>query len=404
MKTVIGGILFLVLLFSVQAAELTVPRFEMVTLGRTLNGDFSLASSVSLDLSLSGGYKYALALGFSFNSSDLAKTLAYRNFRFQPFTDPVMADDLNDLTDQINDMLNNQGTLSFRMVRASISDLFKIPLELSFFIGEGDDFCSGDEYTTRFGYDPIGTEYKGLFYFPSGINGDINRRYNGIYGVRGTGLSLAFTKWNNFIPMIYFYESYSPFAFLAGTAGKPMFSGDFRFLLNYDSFKLEGFTGLSYMDSLIVRGGLLAHFYAGRAVEFLIQAGLSGWDLEQKLNIDNFFFLMEPRFRFGIFGINLTIFYHPVIYNNLPTPAEQGKADINLNFFAQIPGLDMRAGIEGNMSMKVDKMDDFTLFVAPYATFFTGGLLWDVKLRVNFLGKKIPQEMFEIFIGVKSSF
>ena len=407
MKTVIGIILLLVFLVPVSSAELTIPRFEMATLGRIDDG-FRLTSLVSADLAITGGYKYGLSLGFSFGSFDLVKTFATRHFRFDLLPgvpgDYVDIEDYNNMINQANTLLSSQGTLTFRMAKATIRDLFNVPLELSFFIGEGDDFCSGDEYYSRFGSVPIGTDYKGLFYFPTGIGGDLGRRYYGIYGVRGTGISLAFTHLNTFVPMIYIYESYPLFMNIGGIYGKPIYSGDLRFLLNFPVAKVEAFGGVSYQDSFMIRGGILSHFGFGNNVEFLVQAGLSGWDLNESVTIDNFFFLMEPRFHFGIFGLYSTIFFHPVIYNNILTPEERGRMDINLKFFVEIPNTGFSTGVESNLGLKINKIEDIKVYVAPFFSFLGSGIRWDTKARINLLGVDRPEDLFELYIGISTSF
>ena len=419
MKKVFGGFFFFILLGLVSAAEITIPRFEMVTLGRIRDDEFSMASAISVDLALNGGYKYGLSLGFSFDCDNLAKALAYRNFQFGylDYLDgsrgtPVEPDEYNDLAEQINlinDRLNNRGTLSFRTAKATVRELFSLPLELSFFIGEGDNYCSGDEFPLRFGVDPIGTDYRGLFYFPQGIGGNISRQYYGIHEAGGTGISLALSLWDTVVPMIYIYQSFPSISSIfgygtSGAYGESLYSGDLRCLLNLEKFKMEAFWGLSYNDGFITRGGILTHFQPINDLEFLFQGGITGWALDDELTIDNFFFLMEPRFRFGIFGINTTLFYHPVIYHNILTVQERGKADINLKMFIQIPNTEFTAGIESTMGLKIDKMEDFSFQAAPFISFLSSGLRWDTKLRVNLTGTTNLKEMFELFIGVNTSF
>ncbi|MCL2478738.1 MAG: hypothetical protein FWF22_04505, partial [Treponema sp.] len=249
MKTIFTLFLLIVFAGLMPAVEITVPRFELVTLGRTVNDEFSLASSVSADLALSGGYKYGLYLGFSFDSDNLAKALMYKNLRFNYASgdpmDPVQVGDYNDLVSQANGRLNSQGTLTFRTVKAVVRDLFNLPLELGYFVGEGDNFCSGYDFDYRFGDSSIGTDYRGLFYFPDGIGGNINRRYDGIYTATGTGFSLALTKWDFIVPMVYVYQNFSPQMLMTGTDGDTLYSGDLRVLLNLENFQLEVFGGLS---------------------------------------------------------------------------------------------------------------------------------------------------------------
>jgi hypothetical protein len=412
MKTFFGAIFLCATLGMLAAAEITVPRLEMASRGKVEDGEFTLASVVFADVALNGGYKYGIFLGFSFEADDLAKTLAYRNFKFDQTaaSTPVTGAEYNALVDHANDRLNNQGTLSFRVAKATARDLFNLPLELSYFIGEADSFGNGDEFASRFGTTPIGTDFRGFFYFPDGIGGNIRRQYNGIYQVRGTGLSLALARWDSFVPMLYLYEDFSYMQPLNSGAGEIRHSGDMRFLINQEVVKLEIFGGASMNSGLDsnLRGGLLAHFSSAVGAQFLIQCGVPGWEKGEKFSIDNFYFLMEPRLFFDKFGVYVTFFYHPVEYIYELTRAERekerGKADINIKLLSKSSQSGFSWGAETTMGLKIDGMEDFSLWVSPFAGFLTNGLMWDAKLRVNTLGVKTPSEMFEIFIGVRTAF
>jgi hypothetical protein len=402
----------MVLVFSLGllgAAELTVPRLEMTSRGRMEDGEFVLGSVVSADLALSGGYKYGALLGFSFEAADLAKAMAYRNFSFGHLpagTGSVTPNDYNNLVDQANGRLKNQGTLNFRIARATARDLFDKPLELSFFIGETGYFCNGDEFSERFGINPIGSEFRGFFYFPDGIGGDITRQYKGIHGVQGTGISLALTAWESFVPMFYLYQDFSYLRFINNQITGNRYSGDLRFLINRESVKLEAFGGLSLTGGLDanIRGGILAHFSSQERVEFLFQGGIPGWEKGTDFSIDNFYFLMEPRLLFENYGFYVTFFYHPLEYNHIKTEEERGKADINVKFLSGNINTGFTWGLETTLGLKLDGKEDFSVWVSPFAGFLASGLRWDAKLRVNALEWKTPGEMFELFIGVRTAF
>ncbi|AEF81489.1 hypothetical protein [Leadbettera azotonutricia] len=383
MKRIIAAVLLAGALSVLGAAEFTVPRLEMATRGRVEDGDFVLSSAISADLSLTGGYKYGILLGFDFATLDL----------MDPAAGPFSA-------------------LNFRIAKARARDLFDLPLELTYFLGAGDDFCSGDEFSDRFGIAPIGTTYRGFFYFPEGIGGDINRRYNGIHSARGTGLSVALTKWGNVVPMFYLYEDFT-YNFLGSNQFTPTFdngeihySGDFRVLINNENTKIEFFGGSSLTSDLDVnlRAGVLAHFSSNKGMEFLLQGGIPGWDADSKFGIDNLFFLMEPRLRFEKGGLNVTFFYHPVEYLHIKTAEEKGKVDLNIRFYLGRPETGFSGGLETTMGLKIDGMDDFSLFISPFLSFAASGLLWDAKIRVNILDFDPPTEAFELFIGVRTAF
>jgi hypothetical protein len=405
-------------------AEISVPRFEAASRGASQEGEFVVSSSVNADIALDGGYKYSALLGFSFDARNLEKAMAYRSFGLAPMPgmtawpsppdapagSGVSEEGYRELVDAYNaivDRMNNQAVLSFRIARAVVRDLFKLPLELTYFIGVADDFCSGDEFSSRFGTDPIGSEYRGFFYFPEGIGGDVTRQYNGIHGVRGTGLSLALSSWNFLTPLLYIYEDFSFIDSRTGLADLGHYSGDLRLLVNLKTVKLEGFAGttLAKGEKPMFRGGVLAWFDSGKGADFLFQCGIPGWKQGEAFGIDNFYFLMEPRIRFGIMGLGLTFFYHPLRYLQVETPDERGRADINLKFSAgDLSSAGVAGGLETTMQLKNDDGVDFSFFISPFIGFITSGLRWDAKIRVNPLAFDHPGEMLEVFIGIQSAF
>jgi len=375
---------------SLTAAEITVPRLELASRGWFVDGDFTASSRISMDLALTGGYKYSFLLGFSLEAPDVARAFAYRNYN---------------APDEIN---NNQAFIGFRVAKATINSVFNQPLSLSYFVGSGDDFCTGDDFVSLFGLYPFGTDYKGFFYFPDGIGGNILRQYNGIHGAKGTGLSLAFTKWDSlFIPMLYIYQDFAliPNLFTTGYSVQNLYSWDFRFLYHKNLFSLEAFGGISWnaeMDSK-VRTGFMVHF-AGKEVEFFAQAGITSWDTGESLSVDNMYFLVEPRLRLKYFAIFVTFFYHPVEYLHILEPKEQGKADLNVKLMIGNAEAGFTAGLEATTELGIGEEDDFNFMISPFGSFTSGGLLWEAKLRLVPYKLTNPKEMMEFFIGVRTAY
>ena len=404
---VIAFILFFLALWPAFTAELSVPRLEMASRGWVNDGDFVLSSVLSADLALSGGYKYSFLLGFSLEAPDLGQAIMYRNFSFSqlPPATPVDSDDYNDLVDQINNRLNNQAVLGFRIARATIRNLFSLPLEISYFVGSGDDFCAGDEFVSRFGLSSFGTEFRGFYYFPEGIGGNMSRRYNGIHGVRGTGFSFALTKWDKIVPMLYLYQNFpSDFIDPANIFGGNLYSGDLRLLFHHDWLRLEAFGGFSLNTDFdaSIRAGIMAHL-VGPGVEFFFQGGFPGWKVGEKFSIDNMFFLIEPRLTLGIFNMHLTFFYHPVEYIHVVTPDEKGKANINVKFLFGNLNSGIAGGIETGGELKIDGSEGFDFHISPMGTFISSGLRWDAKIRIKPLKYDTPEEMVDFFIGVRTA-
>jgi hypothetical protein len=387
-KRFIPVLLLLGMRFSLAGAEITVPRLEMASLVSMENNTPAVASVAAVDIALEGGYKYQAYLGFSFESNNLEKALANSH-------------------NALLERTNNQAALSFRIARATARDLFNAPLDLSYFIGISDYFCSGDDFTSRFGTVPIGTEFRGFFYFPRGVNGDISRQYNGIHGVRGTGLSFTLTPWDHIVPMAYLYQDFSFTDPLSGAADLGRYSGDIRVLANLEWVKLEGFAGGTIGPDKpgVLRGGFLAFFSSGRGADFLLQGGIPGWNTTKPLSIDNVYFLMEPRINFNLLNLALTFFYHPAQYLQIETPAERGRADVNLKITAgDINNHAVEGGLETTLGLKVDGMEDFSVRISPFVSFVSSGLRWDAKLRINPLGSDAISSLVELFIGIRTAY
>ena len=405
----LGSGLFLLAFWTAAAAEITVPRLEMAARGGMRDDSFVFSTMISADLALSGGYKYAFLLGFSLEAGDIAKAFAYRNFRYEPLLPiengtPVTADDYNALADRANaqaDRLNNQASLGFRVAKATARELFGLPLELSFFLGEDDDFCAGDEFGERFGLSPITTDFRGFYYFPDGIGGIPGRRYKGIYGVRGAGFSFSITKWEKFIPELYFYKD---FAYPALLGGKDLYSGDLRLSFHHNMLALEAFGGFSVDTGrdFSVRGGLMIHL-AGNGVEFFAQGGVPGWTAGEKFSIDNIFFLIEPRLHFRILSVYLTFFYHPLVYIHIVSPEERGKADINIKFRFGKKDSALYGGFETRGELRTSGEESFMFHLSPFMSIISGGLCWDAKISFTPQNYKTPGEMFGFFIGVRTA-
>ncbi|MDR0878400.1 MAG: hypothetical protein LBN21_10125 [Treponema sp.] len=424
-KNRILGLMFILFpVFTVFGVEVTVPRMELAARGASEDGEFVISTDAAVDIALIGGYKYGIYLGFSFDSANLGRALAYRDFAFGAFGIPALTggagpttltdddyldhiDQLNSHIDQLNDRFNNQAALSFRIARAMVRELFKLPLEFAFFAGIGDSFCSGSEFSARYGNPDITTDFTGFYYFPEGIGGNPYRGYDGLHYVQGTGVSFAFTKWTAFVPMLYLYQDFPFFDQAGNLSKKPHFSGDLRFLINTEFFKLEAFGGFTAGkdEKPDIRGGALAHFKSNRGAEFLLQAGIPGYIQDDNFSIDNLYFLMEPRLNFGLLALHVTFFYHPVEYLHVKTEEERGKADINIKLLVGNAGeFGIEGGLEATVGLKIYEQEDFSFKLSPFIAFVSDGLRWDVKLRINPLLWETPEELFEIFAGVRTAY
>jgi hypothetical protein len=164
-----------------------------------------------------------------------------------------------------------------------------------------------------------------------------------------------------------------------------------------------GFTAGKHSDSSL-RGGLMAFFRSPAGADLLVQLGTPGWTPGENVDVDRLYFLMEPRLYLGPLALYVTFFYHPVEYIHVKTEDERGKADINI----KVLGGDIEAsGVEGGIETTVGinmGQNDIAFKLSPLISFIGGGMRWDMKFRVNLLSWNKPEEMFEIFAGVRTAY
>jgi hypothetical protein len=396
-------------LFPLFGAEITVPALEMASRGAMEEGEFRFASSINADIHFGGGPKSGILLGLSLDSADLGRAFSGRNFKFVPMNpgDPVSGAEYNALGEQVEDQFNNQAMLFFRVVKATAPRIFRLPLELSYFIGVSDYFCFGDEFASRFDEVPIESDFTGFFYFPEGIGKNPLRRYKGIHGVQGTGFSLALTSWDRVVPILYLYQDFPWRRDQGFLSPLSSYSGDLRVLVNTEKIKLEGFMGFTAgkNDDNGIRGGIMTFFHSSAGADLLVQLGTPGWSPGEDANVDKFYFLMEPRIDLGPLALYVSFFYHPAEYIHIKTEDERGKADINIKLLGgnlKVSG--MEGGAEATLGLKMDQRNDTTFNLSPLVSFISGSMRWDMKLRVNLLSWNKPGEMFEIFAGVRTAY
>jgi hypothetical protein len=367
--------LFLILSPFAFSANIVVPSMEMITHGVSSAGLFTLQTYGSMTLQVEGGYKFGGSIAFGLLNNTNLEGLG---------TVPVTA------------------TMNFLSASMTIRDLFSAPLNISYFVGQNDIFCSGDGFD-QFGAAPIMTRYRGFLYFPS-TNITQSPIYDGIYQIQGTGAKVELTPVaGTFGVDAYFYEDTHnpPFTALGN------YSGDLRFLLNYPTLKLEAFVGATAASSSrygLYRGGLL--FYAAdRNVEFLAQVGIPRWDpgTDATLSVNLFYLLVEPRLHMGLFSIVPTFFWHPEYYMQAAYPSEIGTFDVNLNMYAGDPSkTDFQGGAEANFRFQY-AAGTFALKVSPWIGFSTPGVLWTLKVNAKLWPFSLA-DMLDGFVGVRAEF
>jgi len=368
------GVFFLLNLFLVTmhgfAANVNVPALELYTHGSTEGGDFGFVSRGELDLLVEGGYKFAGRVELNYFSPSLEEAAT-------------------------------SGSLTFKSASILLKEIFSLPLDFSYFIGENATFCSGDLFPETFGSLPFTTRYRGFLTFPQGVI------YDGLHTLYGTGMKLDYSRQKELwlLSLFLYQDAKVDIPFEPGR-----YSLDFRGALNFSRLKLEAFLGATYPapGSTLgyLRAGLL-FFAAEEGVEFLAQIGIPRWSpLEDSFSIDLFYLLFEPRVRLGLFSIIPTFFWRPSYYHQQVT--EEQAFDVNLNLQIGRPPLTrVNGGLEGNFSYQIESagsaQSDFQIKVSPYLQVETSGVIWETKVNAK-LWPFALDELIEVFLAVKAEF
>jgi len=382
---------------AVFGADLTIPELELITRGSWQDNTLLLQTRGRSEIQVSGGYKFGGSLLLGFESGNLG---------YAGREAPVLEDyDIdNDGTIEpteesayisgLSDYMENETTLQFQGAQITYRELFNTPTELTYFVGRNDRLGSAEVFPTEFGSAPIATRYQGYLYFPQ-------NEYRGIHSVHGTGIELSSsfgTQWNR--SSVYLYQD--------SNLGDGNYSADARFLAHFEKLKLELFGGTSFPQKSygLYRGGILFHYSPAERGEFFSQIGLPYYDPGENLNINDFYFLFEPRVHFEYVSVILTLFWHPAMYNMQPT-GDDGSADINFNLqFGNPQQSPLSGGIETNFTLETEasSAQDFKLKVTPYLSAITSGVMWNFMVHVNLLPYSLGEDMVEGIIGVKAEF
>ncbi|MBI9102146.1 MAG: hypothetical protein JEY99_07010 [Spirochaetales bacterium] len=358
--------ILLLLSTSVWAAGILVPRMELYSHGSLEDDTLKLRTRGNIQMDLEGGYKLGGKIAFKMDSTDFLEN------------DALDADEHN---------------LEFKYGSVTINGLLNIPLDLTYFVGEGDILCEGKSFNHLFGTWNFATNYSGYLYFPEGT------LYEGISKVDGTGLSLTsdFGR-ENIKAFLYTYQD--------NTLDLGEYTTTGRILFNLESLKLEAFLKASYpvTEAGLYGAGLLFYFKPAETGEFFAQIGIPRWDpVDDDFGIDLFYFLFEPRLNLGPVSVVMTYFLRPGYYLNQATD-EAGNMDLNLNFMLGQPEVTpISGGVETTLQMASGDENFFNLSVSPYFGAITSGVVWDCKVKINIV-RDDSSPMFEGFIGVKAEF
>jgi hypothetical protein len=390
---------------SLAAADLRVDQLELLSHG-ALNketGAYEVGSRLFFDMSLEGGDKFAGLLKLDFLNGNIEKALNLAN------TD---ADSSSSTLDQdLTDRVNNLTSPRLRTVAVTAKSLFSLPLELTYFVGEMDAFCSGDDFVPLFGTAPFATELRGPMIYPDGVGGNSRIWYNGIYSANGTGFRISTTSKlsDDSAGFLYLYQD--------SNVGVGTWSTDMRYLINGQTLKAEVFAGATTGNVTAVRGiyrgGVLFLASSGDIGEFLAQIGVTRWDATETLTLRDLYFLFEPRIYLGTAMASITLFYHPSWYMQKDYGDLGEKGAWDLAFDTRFGNVN-RSGAQGGLqtilayrpsSLDTDVTPKLAVDTSPYYALVSGGVRWDFKLDLRLF--PFPDEwygIFKPFIGLKTSY
>ncbi len=384
------------------AADLRVDQLELLTHGAldpsSTSGAFKVGSRLYFDLSMEGGDKFAGLLRMDFLNGDIENAL---NLASAPLPGTAAT---ADIADRINNLISPR----LRTVAVTARSPFSLPVDLTYFVGTMESFCSGDDFPALFGAAPFATDLRGPMVYPDGVGGNPNIWFDGIYTASGTGFKLSTTPnfSSNTVSYLYFYQD--------ANVGAGTWSGDLRFQFNSEGVKAELFGGATGGGSYgLYRGGLLFYAASGDVGEFLAQAGVTRWDPSASFSLDDMFFLFEPRINFGAGQAAVTVFYHPAWYDqqDFRSSGEKGALDAAFNLrFGHISRSGAEGGVQTLLEFRPLTTDTgvtppLAVDASPYYSLISGGVRWDFKLDLRLF--PFPSQwygMFRPFIGLKTSY
>ena len=373
-------LLLLLISLPLSAATITVPSLELYTRGASSGSGFGFESRGDIDLMLEGDSKFAGTFGFSFHDT--------------------LLEEITGGTDS---------GLFFKTASIVVQQLFALPLDLTYFIGYNDTFGSGEDYSRRFGILPAATRYRGYLHFPDTVE------YDGLHQVNGTGLQLDYTgKQERTFLSVYAYQDTSVDAddnpLTAQVFESGYYSADFRGLFRFQDVILEAFAGGTYpapgSADFYCRGGLL--FYAAnKDVEFLAQLGVPRWSpLDEQLDIDYFYLLVEPRVHAGIISIIPTFFWRPAYYQQQATLEKSFDMNLDLRL-GRVESSKVLGGLESNFIYMIEEeglqVNELRAKVIPYLQFLTPGVVWEVRVAANVWPFALD-DLIECFLTIKAEF
>ncbi|MBN2353437.1 MAG: hypothetical protein JXD23_12755 [Spirochaetales bacterium] len=395
MKRMMLGILFSgAMLVPAFGTNIKIPSLDLVTKIFGYNGQIVMQTQMYTDILIEGGYKFGGKIVVGFDG-------------IMGFLDnPAYGQALPPLT--------------FKSVSLDVRDLFGAPLSLSYFMGQYDYLCYGNDFPRLFGTADIKSTYRATYTLP-GLAYEFD--YRGIHRVDGTGIKLELTSPElpfGFGLYVYQDQNFVTVQPLFSAPSTPVvnlnylfyntgiFSSDLRFLINTEVFKMEAFAGGTIDTSTwsgYIRFGLLAYLGFG-PVDFLFEAGVPQFDFVSGIGIDLLYALFESRLNLGPVTITPTVFMYPGQYLQQDTPDSSNRIDFNMSLSLFNPRRDpFSFGVEGDFVtynlLSLASGFTYQLKVLPFISFATSGIYWEIKASMKLLDSAAPLTFDDMLASIQ---
>jgi len=359
---------------SVDAADIHVGTAEMYSHGYMQNGQFVFDNYAKFDLDLHGGMKFQAKLSFGLETT---------NFNFT--ATPTSGAPTSDLLGRV---------LLLNGAEATAKNVFGLPLDLTYFLGQEDVFGSGEVFPTNFDSPIVASSFGGYTTYPTSPA----ILYDGVYQVDGNGLKISFpVNSQTLLVNTYIYQD--------GYLGSGVYSVDIRTALNLPTFKLETFVGATVPQGSygLYRAGLFFYYRPTPVGEFMTAVGLTHFVPGTPINVEDFYLLLEPRVHFDPMSIILTLFWHPAYYLDSPTN-EGGNVDVDMKLqWGSAEKQNLYGGLENLVTVHQIGTNQLTYALSPYVSLNTSGVIWDLKITAVLLPFAVDT-LFQGYLGIRTEF
>jgi hypothetical protein len=306
-----------------------------------INLEAEVVTRGQFQISYDGGYKYQGKLAFQYYNLDLEND-----------TDPA---------------------LKFDGAQASVNDVFHF-LDITY-------------YTGFYGILGEGKHYKGHLY-----HRDPGFDYDGYLPILGTGLIFGMNHYDMYSGQLFVYQRYG---------SDYINSLDIGFGLDKDPFIFSLFLGIS--DQIYRAGSQIK--YLGDEVEFYLTVGNPTIEPGNRIEFDDFYFLMEEWFKLKNWNLILSVFTRPKNHYNYGSRDyvdTDERNDIDFNFNLNYAPAAKYFSTGGELNIQTNKLETLGVFFSPYISINSAGIIWKVKVDFNVLSES--RDLVTAYLNIRASF